>query len=240
MQSSALRKNLQSATKDRRTIDECWASFGNSLLYATTKKISHAAEPDHQLSTNLETGDSRWALILQKSRSLSLDHVTFRLINMNMLGEKRFREGRLIIVIFLPIAGVRCFCGSTTSDSIQPSSTGTANVSYRHLTWMLQIEVSITGIEEYKGFKVWWWLMVVMIGTVFNGDAAKINYILVYDINEKEFQKCTNLWSDIWIGSKFGFWRASWRRGNSKLLHWVKRDKWTKEEDSVCRLQPQS
>ena len=136
-------------------------SFGNSLLYATTLGEIYHTQLNPTISFLHEPGNRRFSLsldIAEVFKPVIVDHIIFRLINMNMLGEREFEKD--VNYCYLSESGRKIFLreyDERLNTTIKHRNLK-RNVSYRHLIRLecYKIEKSVTGMEEYKGFKTWW------------------------------------------------------------------------------------
>ena len=136
-------------------------SFGNSLLYATTLGEIYHTQLNPTISFLHEPGNRRFSLSLDISeifKPIIVDHVIFKLINTNMLGERDFEKD--VNFCYLSESGRKIFLreyDDRLNTTIKHRNLG-RNVSYRHLIRLecYKLEKQISGIEEYKAFRAWW------------------------------------------------------------------------------------
>jgi CRISPR-associated protein Cas1 len=136
-------------------------SFGNSLLYATTLGEIYHTQLNPTISFLHEPGNRRFSLsldIAEVFKPVIVDHVIFKLVNTNMLGDRDFE--REVNSCYLSDSGRKIFLreyDERLTTTIK-HRTLNRNVSYRHLIRLecYKLEKSITGIEDYKGFRAWW------------------------------------------------------------------------------------
>ncbi|MGC8680318.1 MAG: type I-B CRISPR-associated endonuclease Cas1b [Candidatus Micrarchaeia archaeon] len=136
-------------------------SFGNSLMYASTITEIYNTHLDQTISFLHEPSERRFSLSLDISelfKPIIIDRIIMGLINRNMIDESYF-DMRLNGVL-LNEKGRRLFIEEYENKMSSTLKYKKLNkiVSLRHLIRLecYKIEKHILGIDNYKGFKVWW------------------------------------------------------------------------------------
>jgi CRISPR-associated protein Cas1 len=136
-------------------------SFGNSLLYSATLSEIYVTQLNPTISYLHEPGQRRFSLALDISeifKPIFVDRLIFRLINKGIMSERDFLEE--VGLTYLNEEGRKKFVkgfDEVLNNTVKHKKLN-RYVSYRQL---LRIECyklirHLTGMEEYKAFKVWW------------------------------------------------------------------------------------
>ncbi|MCF6240689.1 MAG: type I-B CRISPR-associated endonuclease Cas1b [Bacteroidales bacterium] len=136
-------------------------SFGNMLAYSETLRAINKTQLNPTISYLHSPGDRRYSLALDLSevfKPIIVDRVIFKVLNKGILRKKDF-DVKLNKVVLKDAARKKFIEAfqNRLEETIQHRSLK-RKVSYKHLLKLecYKLQKDLLGINEYKGFKMWW------------------------------------------------------------------------------------
>jgi len=136
-------------------------SFGNMMCYSQILRSLHQTQLNPTISYLHSPGERRFSLALDLSeifKPMLVDRVIFKVLNKQMITKKDF-DSSLNGVILKESARKKFI--KAWEDRLQETIMHRSlkkKVSYKHLIKLeaYKLQKHILGIQEYKGFKMWW------------------------------------------------------------------------------------